>query len=124
MNAYKKLLISSFDFSGYDMPEADTLEKQVATAYSIFLSEMGWQLEAPHNKPMVFVCQEWLQGLASACTVLFYNSEILQWAKENNLLPANASEKKEDAFLASYWPTMASNLATMFKRSQNGYKIV
>jgi len=59
MNAYKLHLIECFDFTGYNVqPENSSLESQVDTAYKIFLSEMGWQLKAPYNKPLAFVCQE------------------------------------------------------------------
>jgi len=125
MNAYKLQLIECFDFTGYDVqPLTDSLGDKVAAAYSIFLSEMGWQLQAPHNKPLAVVCADWLAGLASACTVRYYNGDILDWAFTTGLLAKNASEDKQDDFLADYFSVMGSNLASMFQRSAKGYKIV
>lgn len=125
MKTYKKLILECFDFTGYTVQaENDTPEAQVACAYSIFLSEMGWQLKAPYNKPLADVCQQWLQGLASACTIPFYNNDILQWGENNGLIKPNASEKKQDQFIDQYWLTTANALASMFQRSANGYKIV
>ena len=125
MNAYKLQLIECFDFTGYDVqPLTNSLEDKVAAAYSIFLSEMGWQLQAPHNKPLAVVCADWLAGLASACTVRYYNGDILDWAFATGLLAKNASENKQDEFLSNYFSVMGSNLASMFQRSAKGYKII
>lgn len=112
----KALLLACMDVSGYDVKTAtDTPQKLAAAVLDIFKQEKGWQIEKQGEQVAAL---EWLQGLASACSIPFYNGEIITLGKLWGAIPENATEKQEEKWLALYWPMMASKLLQLF----SGYR--
>ena len=60
---------------------------------------------------------EWLQGLA--LPIAFYNSDILQLAKDWGSIPHDATEKQEYKILDNYWRFMAAKILQLI----DGYRV-
>ena len=95
------MLISGIDLSGY-YEDADQLsiEEKIARLHDVFMSEYGWQVERIGKQAAI---REWLQGLPTAISFPFYNSDILRTAREWGSLSATASESEEDRILENYY---------------------
>ena len=51
--------------------------------------------------------EQWFMGLPSVCTVAFYNSDILEIAREWGSLPENATERQEQKILDNWFNLIA-----------------
>lgn len=116
---FKTLLLSAMDFTGYNFPEPKTDQERVEIAAKILRNELGFMLEQGHS--MQRVCKEWLQGLASACTIMFYNNDIVSWWEERTGGRLNPNDEPNACDL--YWEKAAASLANMITRAEQGYKI-
>lgn len=118
---FKQLLLSCIDNSGYNDIEL------ITDAQKITFASETIQAELPHLMRDGYItveqCQHWLQGLASACTVPFYNSEIAQWWCYQSGMDYNVlSEKHYDMICDQYWMLAARALHVMLQRESKGYK--
>lgn len=106
--AFTQLLLNCCDSSGYgiDLDNASDADKKAFLKATI-LSELGWMLEKQTSFDMAL---HWLQGLASACTIPFYNGQILEWLKSNGV---QIIDGKEDKAIATYWRQSAFALAAI-----------
>ena len=110
----KTILVNSFDFSDSDFnEEGKTFAEQAKEVLNSFESEYNH----PQNKIRYPNLQErigqWLQGLPSQCTVPFYNSDILEQAKNARHLKIDATEKAEQKYLDNWFNLMAFKLMKM-----------
>lgn len=113
--AIKAHIITCLDFENYGLnPQTD--DEKILTAYAIARAEMG-HVERRHGTQQMLI--DWLQGLPSACTLPFYNGEILEHAVTWNSLPANYTEKQADKILENYWRFMANTLHTMIEEARH-----
>ena len=118
---FKTLLLDCIDNSGYSDAELTTDQAKLQFACDTIRSEL------PHlmrdNRITVNQCQDWLQGLASACTIPFMNADIVQWWCEcTGIDYASISDRHFDQAVELYWQTAASKLHVMLSRVQDGYK--
>ena len=111
-NAY---IISCINADGYDKAP-ETVQEKLQFLRDTFKAEYGWNIERIGFQNAL---REWLAGLPSACTIEFYNHEILQLARKWGSLPENATERQEDKILGNYWNFMAVRIIGLFKQ----YKI-
>jgi len=109
-NAFKNLILSSVDGSSYgvDLTNATEQEKAVFLKNTI-LAELGWMLEKNSTFTM---CDHWLKGLASACTILFYNCQIIEWLESQGYI---ITPHNEDLSIDKYWNSAAHALASLIK---------
>lgn len=111
----KTMLINGIDLSAY-YEDADqlTTEEKIARLHEVFLSEYGWQVERIGKQAAI---REWLQGLPTAISFPFYNSDILRTAREWGSLSATATESEEDRILDNYFNLLAGKLDQLFRGS-------
>ena len=105
---FTDLLLKCCDSSGYgvDLENASDIEKKQFLKDTI-LSELGWMLEKQTSYNMALY---WLQGLASACTIPFYNDQILEWLESNG---TQIIKGKEGQAVEKYWRQAAFAMAAI-----------
>lgn len=108
---YQALILASIDNSGYENRELTTDKDKVQFAARTLRSELGWLIE---REGLHSACQHWLQGLASVCTILFANGDIIKWAERVKGEPM--TEKQKDRLLEEYWPRAAQALYVLINR--------
>ena len=64
----KAIILKSITLEDYNQ------QSTIQNAYKIFQSEKTWEIE--QNGELV-ACENWLRGLATACTIPYYNSDIM-----------------------------------------------
>lgn len=107
-----KLIFDCLDFSGYEIDPKTDAEK-IQALHDTFMCEKGsWHIP---QVGQLHALVDWLQGIPSALTLPFYNSDILEWAVKNGKLPENATEKRQDSFLEKYWQHMAIRILGLFR---------
>lgn len=118
---FKQLLLSCIDNSGYNEIELVTDADKLTFAAETICQELPHLMQA--GRVTAEQCQHWLQGLASACTIPFYNSEIVTWwcacAGMNELV----SDKHCDMICEQYWVMAAQALQVMLNRTLDGHKV-
>ena len=107
-SVFTDLLLNCCDSSSYgiDLDNASDSDKKAFLKDAI-LSELGWLLQKQTSYDMAL---HWLQGLASACTIPFYNGQILNWLECNGV---QIIKGKEDQAVAKYWRQAAFAMAAI-----------
>lgn len=107
---FKNLILSCADGSGYgvDLENASEQEKAKFLKETI-LSELGWMLDK--NTPFT-MAKHWLTGLASACTIPFYNGHIIEWLQLKGFIVTPHNEEKS---IDQYWNNAAFALVALIK---------
>jgi hypothetical protein len=107
---FKELLLSCTDSSGYGIDLTNASDDQkVQFLVDTINSELGWMLEK-HTK--FAMADHWLKGLASACTIPFYNGQIIEWLESKGYI---VTPHNEDLTIERYWQNAAFTLAAMIK---------
>lgn len=113
---FKTIILNACDNEGYNDQVLETEAEKIQFLKDTFYSELGWNVQRKGLRP---VCQDWLQGLASACTVPFYNGEIIELYEKS--LGRKLSEVEQDRVLFSntnsYWYYLGLTLADIFKNN-------
>lgn len=111
--AFKGLILSCVDSSGYgvDLDNATDAQKITFLADTIY-SELGWMLE---KQTAFTMAKHWLTGLASACTIPFYNGQIVEWLELNGFI---VTPHNEDKAINQYWDNAAFALVAMINQSE------
>lgn len=118
---FKTLLISCADNSGYNDLELVTDYDKVAFLADTITAELPHLMQA--GRVSQKQCSEWLRGLASACTVPFYNSDIIDWWCDCTGLSADSlSDDRCHDLVDEYWRSMAGALLVLITRYNSGYK--
>lgn len=113
---YKKLILENADNSnhrGYPgYPDTDlTSDDQKARFLAHTLQhELGWRID---QKGLQAACLDWLQGLASACTIPFANYQIIQWGQEKT--GNQFTDDQAYRFVDTYWHRSAQALADIVR---------
>jgi hypothetical protein len=111
--AFKGLLLSCVDGSNYDVDlDTATEDQKIAFLVDTIKSELGWMLEKHTTFAM---CKDWLQGLASACTIPFYNGAVVEWLESNGYTVTPHNEYKA---IDQYWDDAAFTLAAMVNKAK------
>ncbi|MEO7044303.1 MAG: hypothetical protein ABI091_03290, partial [Ferruginibacter sp.] len=66
------------------------------------------------------VFKQWIQGLPSSFSIVSYNYEIIDLAKEWGSLPQNATDSEENKIIANYFHFIASKTFQLMKK----YKVL
>ncbi len=106
--AFKTLLLSCVDNSNYSDVELKTDKEKELFLVETFKSEMQWKIEQSGTFKAAY---DWLTGLASACTVPFYNDEILDFMKS-----IDYTMVKDESLLVDhyYWQRMANEVVKLY----------
>lgn len=105
--AFKTLLLSCVDNSNYSDSELSTDKEKELFLVDTFKNEMSWSIK---QKGVFKTAQDWLQGLATACTVPFYNDEIRAFMAEVEYNQA----KDNDVLVDHYWSRMANEVTKLY----------
>jgi hypothetical protein len=108
----KAYILDHIDATDYDGPEPTTDAEKVRFLYTTFVAEYGWNLP---RLGLVNALAEYFAGLPSCCTIAFANVEILELAKEWGSLPAEPTERQEQAILDNWWNFAANKTAQLFR---------
>lgn len=108
---FKELLLSCADGSGYGVDlDSATDDEKVQFLVDTIKSELSWMLE----KHTAFdMSKHWLQGLASACTIPFYNGAIVEWLESKGFIITPHNEYRA---IDHYWDNAAFALAAMINK--------
>lgn len=111
---FKELLLSCVDSSGYGIDLDNATEQQkIAFLVDTINSELGWMLEKQSTFAMA---NHWLTGLASACTIPFYNGQIVEWLESKGYI---VTPHNEYIAIEKYWQNAAFALAAMINQQIN-----
>jgi hypothetical protein len=89
-----------------------TVEDKVQFAKSILLEEVGWMIGQGNSRQQM--CEHWLQGLATACTLPFTYFDIEVWAKACVNRPLSSAETKN--LQRDYWSRAAQGLNVLINQ--------
>jgi hypothetical protein len=101
---FESLVLSCVDNSNYEDRELITQKQKIQFLATTLKAELGWMWENS-NTPyanLLDACGDWLRGLPSACTIPFYNGEILEFWKQSTEEELNY-EDQEDRAIELYW---------------------
>lgn len=112
---YKALILASIDNDGYAADELNSGHDKIHFAAETLRAELGWMIE---RERLGGTCVHWLQGLASACTIPFYNGDIIKWAE--GILGRELTDRESDRLLEEYWVNAARALQVMIERHDAG----
>ena len=107
----KRYIIDCIDGTGYDVELKTTAEK-IDFLRDCFEREYGHEIK---RQGYVNALREWFAGLPSACTVAFYNGDILTLAVEWGSIPENATEKQEYKILENWFNLVAVKTDQLFR---------
>jgi len=117
---YARYFLDCFNFEGQDVPENLTPKQQFKEAYKIMDKEMI------QNHPLTTSTHQhvinWLQGLASACSIDYYWSEVIKLAEQTGHLTENSTETQIDNIKCNYWSFMANMFLKLANRSNKWFK--
>jgi hypothetical protein len=110
--AFNALLLSCADGSNYGIELDNATDAQkIAFLVDTIKSELGFMLE---RQSVFTMSKHWLQGLASACTIPFYNGHIVDWLESQGYIITPHNEY--DA-IDQYWNDAALALAAMINKT-------
>ena len=115
----KEYVISCIDLVPYEL-STGSAEGDIMALYSIFSREYGHEVIRQGNEVKAFA--SWCQGLPTCFNIAFYNSDIIELAKEWSSLPARSTESQEDRILENYWNFIANKFFQLLHRAQKGLK--
>ena len=98
-------IISCINTEGYDTSEFDgsfiSTREKIEFLHSTFMKEVGhWNIPRVGFQKALL---DWFQGLPSACTIPFYNYDIIELAVKWGSLPKIHTEKQSDKIVDNYW---------------------
>lgn len=111
----KQYIIDNIDRE-YCETKTGSPKDTIAALKRAFYAEYGWRVEQVGEQKALM---DWFQGLPSACTVDFYNDEILKLAVKWGSIPENATEKQEDKILDNWFNFIAAKTGQLFR----GYRV-
>jgi len=109
----KNYIIKCVDASGYDVPAPISDKQKVKFLHETFFAEYGWAIARMGE---VKALAEWFSGLPSACTIAFYNDDILELAYKWGSLKANATKAEEQRVLDNWFNFVANKTAQLFRK--------
>lgn len=114
--AAKRLILDSVNSSDYQDAELADIAETIAFLEKVFMAEFGWQIAHDGRQTAI---KDWLQGLPSACTIPFYNGDILDFAIDYGYLPKDATDAQEQRILDNWFSMMAVKMGQLF----DGYRV-
>ena len=108
----KSYIISCIAWDGYN-PQNTTYRDKVQFLYDTFISEYSWRVD---QVGQVNALRDWLQGLPSSLSIVFYDHDILTLAKSWGSLPEDATEDQEWEILDNYWDFIANKINQLFTK--------
>lgn len=104
---FKTLLLSCVDNSNYSDIELLTDKEKELFLVETFKNEMNWSIK---QGGVFKSAMNWLQGLASACTVPFYSDEIQAFMADIEYSKA----KDNDDAVDHYWSRMSNEVTKLY----------
>ena len=114
----KNYFISCIDTEAYEV-SFDTEKERLQFIWNTFQAEKVNPYELKRNNGnLQRIFQDWLAGLPSVFSMDFENYKILQIGKDWGL--KLDSEKRQDEFLESWFPRMATAAFGLFRKHKIG----
>ena len=110
----KQYIINNINLEDYDIEPVDLPDK-ISQLKKVFYSEYSWRVDQVGEHEAL---KDWLQGLPTVISIVFYNYDILQLAKLWGSLSDNPTERQEDKILENYWHFMAAKIGQLFRTSE------
>lgn len=104
---YQALVLSCVDSTGHGV-EVDSKEEKINFLANTLKAEMGWLIA---RDGVSIAAQNWLQGLASACTIPFYWADVYKWAE--SILGRELTSKERDTLEGEYWQNAGNALVIL-----------
>jgi hypothetical protein len=111
----KRYILDHVDGSPYDVVTESDAQK-IKFLQDAFESEYGWRVKQVGRQQAL---SDWFAGLPTACTVDFYNYEILELARTWGRLPLESTEAQEQKILDSWFKLVAAKTCQLF----DGYRL-
>lgn len=108
---FKTILLNACDNQGYNDQVLETEAEKIQFLKETFYSELGFRVK---QVGLLQACKDWLQGLASACTIPFYNSEIIKMLESEFNITYKTDDQCNNA-VDWYWDNSAKRLARLFQ---------
>ena len=108
LNEVQKYLLECVNSDGYGI-KCQTDQEKINFLAATIKSEMGWNIE---QNGLLIACRDWLQGLASACSIEYWD----QGATE--LLLKWGYSKRYAENVDNYWRLVARNLAQLIQKAE------
>ncbi len=105
--SFKTLLLSCVDNSGYSDIELKTDKEKELFLVETFKNEMAWLIK---NEGVFHAAELWLKGLASACSVPYWNDDIINFMNKIEY----TTVKGESLVVDHYWDRMANEVAKLY----------
>jgi len=112
----KNYILDRIDNDGYSDKELVSNEDKIKFLKNTFYAEYGWMVERSGECKAL---SEWYQGLPSAVSIDFYNTDILKLANKWGYLSDNPTESQEYKILDNWWNLLAVKTGQLF----SGYRI-
>ena len=123
MNAYQKLLVSSFNFEDIELNNEwlsyglTGSEPSVVKIAAIFEKEKEGDIKINGYEKAL---ENWLRGLTSFVEIPFSDSEIIEWGYDSLILKrsnveAYDNDLAEEQLLLDYWDKVANTLYEMIR---------
>lgn len=111
----KRYILDHIDGEPYNVVTESPAQK-VRFLKECFESEYGWRVRRVGRHQAL---ADWFAGLPPACTVDFYNYEILELAKSWGRLPDNPTEAQEQKILDGWFKLVATKACQLI----DGYRV-
>lgn len=105
-----RYIVESVDATGYDK-EPQTPREKMQFVYDTFVAEYGWHIK---QVGLPKALSSWLAGLPSSCSIEWRNHAILQLGEQWGEIAHNASEARQDAYLARWFDNTAARIALLW----------
>ncbi len=112
----KQYILDRIDNGSYSDKELVSNEDKIKFLKSAFYAEYGWMVERSGESRAL---REWYQGLPSAVSIDFYNTDILKLANKWGYLSDNPAKAQEFKILDNWWNLLAVKTGQLF----HGYRV-
>jgi len=112
----KRYILDAIDSTSYQEEPLTTTEEKIQFLKDTFTKEMAWSIERYGTMRAMI---DWLQGLPSSISIVFYNSDILDLAVKWGALPEVHTDQQANKILENYWNFMANKGLQL----TNGYHV-
>ena len=114
-------VLDAIDGSGYER-DLKTDKEKIDFLLETFRKEYVFPYNVQRFGTEQNIFTEWCRGLPSCFNIKFYDGEILELGIKWGLITENATERKQQAFINSYWSRLYMNVIAIQKKTRKDPK--
>ena len=114
-NRYFPFLLEAIQPEAYGEVNITKPSEKGSFFFDTFRDEYGWEIDRKGEQSAL---AGYLQGLPSTIAIPFYNSDVLELARNHGDLLPTDGEKKEERILENYWNFLAWQLIRLRNSSE------